>query len=261
MEESGKELSHLEFIITTSVHLILIEPNTSEPRAFGSGILITYKERLFLLSVAHVTDLKGLQTTIETYAPTKGIQSTLYGVDGMAYFTQHPVPSNITPLALEQMLNEPGERLDISFGEIKEPITLLQPEWDLGDVKIEAGHKHYIDLEKMMTDDLSRDREYDLCGRIRQRIGGNYILSEPKLVIGMKYQGTDRNRIFHRFLVPDIISNADEYRGCSGAPIFDDEGRLVALASKVRENSKLLYAFSIVECKRLLDKALEIGLL
>jgi hypothetical protein len=38
-----------------------------EPQGFGSGCIIQYKERRFLLSVAHVTDIDGLATCICKY--------------------------------------------------------------------------------------------------------------------------------------------------------------------------------------------------
>jgi hypothetical protein len=62
---------------------------------------------------------------------------------------------------------------------------------------------------------------------------------------------------FHLFKTPEEISDADDYRGCSGAPILDETGKLVGLAQSVIEGSNSIFAFSIYECKKLLDFAIE----
>ena len=55
------------------------------------------------------------------------------------------------------------------------------------------------------------------------------------------------------FLAPEIIKDADDYRGCSGAPILDNEGKIVALAMAVKTNTKIVLGLSIPEVKRLLN--------
>ena len=86
-------------------------------------------------------------------------------------------------------------------------------------------------------------------------MNGKYLQSQVTSQFGMKYHGMEG--MFHRFLVSTIIKDADDYRGCSGAPIYDDSGNLVGLACMVRENTKRLYAFPIEECRRLLDIAID----
>jgi len=63
------------------------------------------------------------------------------------------------------------------------------------------------------------------------------------------------------FLAPEIITDKENYEGCSGAPILDSQGRIVALACAVLTNSKVIYGFSIQECKKLLDYALQTWML
>ncbi|UOQ83272.1 hypothetical protein [Hymenobacter sp. 5414T-23] len=251
-----KEIRYVDLVATTTLHLVIVEPGSIEPQGFGCGVLAVYRDRVFLLSVAHVTDLVGMQTAIETNQPVEG-GSKLYGMESMCYFHEYPVPETLSAgqaIDIEKLLAEPGQRMDITFGELKENVELLQPEWDFEAFRIEAGRKNMVYLDQIATTELSYDREYNFIGRVRQKIEGKELRSQVTSQFGMKYHGTEG--LFHRFLVANIIWDADDYRGCSGAPIYDDLGNLVGLACMVRRNTKRLYAFPIEECIRLLDIAI-----
>ncbi|QRQ59279.1 hypothetical protein [Sphingobacterium multivorum] len=47
---------------------------------------------------------------------------------------------------------------------------------------------------------------------------------------------------YNVFLSPNTILDTDDYHGCSGAPIIDNEGKFVGLATAVRKNTKMIYA-------------------
>ena len=109
----------------------------------------------------------------------------------------------------------------------------------------------------MVNTPLSRQTEYALLGRIHQKVSGKWLRGDYALKSELRYQGS--RGFFHRFLTPKIIKDADDFRGCSGAPILDEEGRMVALACSVAVDTRLLYAFSIEECRRLIDIAIDAG--
>ena len=253
------ELNYPNLLAKSTLHLLMVEPKSVKPEAFGSGCLVQYQNRVFLLSVAHVTDLSGLQTCIETNQPPVNQTSPLYCVGAMSYFDEYTLSKGVKPehiRSVEELLANREGTLDVTFCEIKENIDLLQPGWDFGGVKIDAGRKVMLNLAE--AGKPSRDKTYNLCGRVRQEIKGRTIESEPVFKLGLKYKGTQGR--FHRFVVPKLITNVDDYHGCSGAPIFDEDGMLVGLASAVKPGTQLLYAFSIEECRRLLDVAIEIGM-
>ncbi|GAA6765729.1 hypothetical protein AAFH68_16670 [Flavobacterium sp. CGRL1] len=87
----------------------------------------------------------------------------------------------------------------------------------------------------------------------------NILRMTPTLKNNLKYQGSDKH--FHRFLTPKIITSKEDYQGCSGAPIIDNEGKFVGLACKLKENTKLLYGFSAKQFMNLLQISIEKGLL
>lgn len=242
----------------STVHLLIVEPTTAEPKGFGSGCFVHYKERVFLLSVAHVTDISGLQTCIETNQPPIGTTTPLYGPGTMAYVDEYRVnstlPKSIT--SIEDILGDRIETLDITFCEVGnfDPTMFLQPALDNGQIKIDAGQKIVLSLAEAGAP--HRKGEYSFCGRIKQKIVGRRIESTVIFKFELKYQGTGGR--FHRFIVPRLI-DLEEYEGCSGTPILDADGRLVALACRVKTGTQLLYAFSIEECRRLLDVAIHSG--
>jgi hypothetical protein len=242
----------------STVHLLLVEPATGEPKSFGSGCLVNYKERVFLLSVAHVTDFAGLKTCIETGQPPVGNSTPLYCPGTMQYADEYRVKSDLPKsiTSLDDVVGDLIETLDITCCEMKDfvPTMFLQPALNNGKIKIDAGQKLVHSLADAVAP--ARSGEYGLCGRIEQRIVGNQIQSNVTFKTKIKYQGTKGR--FHRFVVPRLI-NLTDYEGCSGTPILDAQGRLVALASKVMEGTQLLYGFSIEECRNLLDVAIHSG--
>ncbi len=246
----------INLIAKSSLQLMMVKPGTNVPTAFGSGCIVRYKERWFLLSVAHVTDIDGLATCIETNQQSVDLQTPVYSVGAMCYFDQYKIPKSkkIEEIkGLEDLLVNYNETLDITFCEIKENITLLQPEWDFGTYKIEKGEKVFLNLEEAGLPEIGK--LYGLCGRVRQNLNGIQLQVQPTMKLDLQFKGTKGR--FHYFIAPELITDVDDYRGCSGAPILDEDGKLVALTSSVMKNTKVIFGFSIEECKRLLDLAIE----
>ena len=133
---------------------------------------------------------------------------------------------------------------------------MLQPEWDFIDFKIEKGVKKCLNLD--LAGKPEKEKYFALCGRIGQDLKDGKLHSGPTFKFDMEYRVTMGR--FHFFTTNEIIKDKEEYEGCSGAPILDEDGKLVGLAASVKETTNILCAFSIEECKRLLDYAFEIGL-
>ena len=153
----------------------------------------------------------------------------------------------------ETLIEENGERIDLTFSKINEPLDLRQPAMDFDSFKIEASQKIILHLESATIP--NKEKEYGFYGKVKPKYSGIHLIMTPTLKHSLKYHRT--NGYFHMFLAPEIIKSADDYRGCSGAPIIDSEGKIVALACKVVEGSKIIYGFSIQECMKLIDLAID----
>ena len=257
-------MDNISLIVSSSLQLLMFDINESDntwtPLAFGSGCLVKYKERYFLLSVAHVTDIAEAYVCIETGQLSVGQTTPMQCVGGMCYFDEYKVAPHLVEQGvkeLEDLLKDPQGTVDVTFCEIKKLEALLQPAMNFGAYQIEAGAKAYLILEQ--AGKPAFNKQYGFSGRVRQQVGGKIIAAVPVLKLGLKYKKTEGR--FHIFLAPQIINDADDYRGCSGAPILDEEGMLVGLVCKVHTGTKRVFAFSIEECRRLLDNALALGML
>ena len=253
-EDSG--LDYINFVTAASQQIVIVEADTIRPVAFGSGCIVYYKDRTFLLSVAHVTNIGRYGACIETNLPPQEGKSEIYSVGSMCYFDQYKLPRNFSQLDIKGFQDLGAffdKTLDITFCEVKEDITILQPGIDFGSYKVTKGHKIILYLDDAIEPEPGK--KYGLFGKIRQKLVGTILYSQPTLKLGLQFQGKlDR---FRYFLTPEIIKNKEDWEGCSGAPIIDEDGKLVGLASSIKTNSKLLFAFSIGECKKLLNIAIE----
>jgi hypothetical protein len=259
-EQIFASMDIINLIAKASQHLLVCRPSDLKPMRHGSGCIVLYKNRKFLLTVAHVTDHEGEATCIETGLPTEELQTPIYSVGAMCYVDLYKVPPDVRQREIrrfEDLSLMFDETLEISFCEIKEDIAIIQPEWDFGAYKIVKGPKVYLNLHEAGEPD--REKLHGLCGRIKPETRGITIVTTPTLKLDLEYvQSFGR---FHLFSVPELISDSDDYRGCSGAPILDETGKLVGLLQSVLPNSNSIFAFSIEECKRLLDWAIEAKLL
>ena len=247
-------MSAEELMVKSSVHVLLLEPNSLHPASFGSGSIISYLNRFFLLTVSHVTRQEGLAAVIETNYMSKNLQSRVLPLGRLCYFDAFKLDANMQINNFEELLQQPSQPIDITFAEIEEPVNLVQEEIDFRNgLKVEKGAKFFLKVD--ITTEPNIDESYGFFGYINQEYDGLNLEKRPTLKHLLKFHRT--KGYFHKFLSPIIINDKEDYEGCSGAPILDSEGRLVALACKVVTGSKLIYGFSIQKCIKLLDLAIK----
>ena len=253
----------INLIVKASYPLYVVDPETIEPDSFGSGCIVNYQERSFLLSVRHVIDQRDKIVCIQTNQPPKeGLQSILHHVGPLCYFDEYRLPENIHDMEFQkleelQKKSDIESDLDIAFCEIKDNVECIQPEWHFGEFRIHRGHKIHLNLD--LADDPCESRIYGFSGTVRSQVEPAVIRSEPTLKFGLNYQCTVGK--YHLFRAPDIIRDPSDYRGCSGAPILEDTGKLIGLVTSINKCSGMIFGFSILECKNLLDRSLESGFL
>jgi hypothetical protein len=245
-----------ELIVKSSIQVFMANPEHPKPEVFGSGCLVNYVDRLFFLSVFHVINYD-LSAYLETNLPANEIGPPIQPIGGLCSFDLFKVTKDMQAKDFEALLQKPKETLDITFAEIKTPFTLLQPEIDFGAFKVEAGTKVHLYLDNIA--EPTSEKKYGFYGKIKHEYKGKTLEMTPTLKHGLKFHRT--NGYFHMFLAPEIIKDSEDYEGCSGAPILDDDGNLVALACKVMSGSRVIYGFSIQECIKLLRISLDTGML
>jgi len=237
-----------ELTIRSSVQIYQADKNIMKPEGFGTGCIVRYLDNTLLLSVSHVTNDDGLTTFLETNLPIDGNTTPLIPIGDLIFYDVFKIIDGMDLTNFVNLIENKTERIDVTFAKLKGKVELKQPEMDFGYFQIESSDKLMLFLDDASVPD--KDKSYSFYGKVRPEYQGFYLKMTPTLKTGLKFYRT--NGYFHMFLSHDIIKDKDDYRGCSGAPILDSDGRIVALACKVVENTKIVYGFSIQECMKLI---------
>ncbi|MDR3008576.1 MAG: serine protease [Sphingobacterium sp.] len=232
----------LDTIVLSSIPLHIIGKDSPLPISFGTGCIVKYSDRYFLITVAHVTDFENTSTLIYLNRPPENGNSVMYNVGGLTYYhvgttDQFDIEDeNI----VDSIINDENSRIDFACCEINGELTINQPEIELEIGKIKKGLKCYVDLDTQIGVP-NNELFYAFFGSIKQKkLNETRIESTLTLKYDIKFHRSESN--YNVFLVKDIIKDSDDYRGCSGSPIFDENGKFVGLATAVRENTKMVYA-------------------
>lgn len=209
------------------------------PQGIGSGAIVEYRQRRFLLTVAHVVKTNQSGWVMDT-GPLPEVG---------------PGHGTYTPFAFfyggEGSRSTGGNRmLDFCFAEISP------------DLKSHYQHRtpfktkpkrlrHIFDASHFATPDT--ESVYGFAGEINPTTyaPGSYCV-DMVAYAGLKYLRTENE--MHVFKLPMKHPGHDEFRGCSGSPIVDMQKRVVALVSCGDEEQGLIYGVSLHYCTIYLDQ-------
>lgn len=252
------ELTDAELMVLSSIQIYQTLPGDDKAIGFGSGFFADYRDRHFFISVAHVTEKGDLDNYLETNIYDKDQRAWIWKkIGGFCYFSLIDGIGVTAPEDLIQLLeNEDSQRLDICFAEVKPDIKFIQPAMDFMAFQVPKAEKITLDLNCTAFPD--GNERYGFYGKVRHDPGPRVLKSQPTLKHSLDFHRADDD--FYIFLAPEIIVDEYDYKGCSGAPVLDSQGQLVGVASAVRPNTKMIYAFSIQKCKELIDYALQMGM-
>jgi hypothetical protein len=170
MNEENNELVIAEqLMVQASIHVLIADKKHPKPVGFGSGCIIEHRDRFFLVSVRHVTELGDLTTFLETNLPPDERGTPIQPIGGLCYFDLFKVTNTTNIKEFEDLLQN-GKRLDITFAEIKHNIELIQPEIDFGAFKVNEGHKIILNTNEIATP--NKEETYGFFGRIKQKYEG-----------------------------------------------------------------------------------------
>lgn len=249
-------MTDAELMVRSSIQVFLAKADYPKPVGFGSCCIIIYRERRFFVSVSHVTDADGYNTFLETNQPFDERGPIIQPIEGICYFDQIKVTDDMSLEDFESVLQQ-GKRLDIAFAEIKHDIALLQPEMDFRAFKVEESIKLPLYMDDIALP--TKEERYGFFGKVRHQYNGMQLAMSPTLKHSLTFHRTKGD--FYMFLAPQIITDSEDYEGCSGAPILDSQCRIVALACAVYTGTRIIYGFPIQKCKELLDYALQTSML
>ncbi|MDP2162196.1 MAG: alpha/beta hydrolase, partial [Flavobacterium sp.] len=231
-------------VVKSTQHVIMLDPTTLMPTSAGSGCLIIYKERLFFVSVQHVTDKVGKQAALDMGTGNED-GTNIYSLPSLNFIDE----LNIDRLGIDTPIMQKLKSLDICYTEITDSIEIRQRLKNFGEIVVTPDSKRmvYSNLDyKPNTEEV-----YSFHGKIRGELKGNKLHQTDKLVLGIKYDG--KIGPYERFILDEKIVDKLDYQGTSGAPIFSESGEPVALVAHGYLGTEIIYGFSLRELRNYLD--------
>lgn len=226
----------LDWVPITSIPLKRLGPERT-PIEFASGCLVDYRGRRFILTVAHAVKLDSSDWIIEL-GNDEERGAEFYQPIGFLY--------------LGEMKRQTSEIADVDFAYAEVP-TNLESTFQLltpFGPRSEKRPRHIFNLATVGEPDAKE--LYAFSGEIHPEIHASLgLVTEPAVYPGLRYIKSVGP--FYQFGLPVPHPGHDFFRGCSGAPIIDTKGRLVALVSYGDISSNLVCGVALSRYRFALD--------
>lgn len=213
------------------------------PIAVASACLIDYMGCRFLLSIAHAT-INVSTWTMEiksVHKHTDGTYGTLFQPLDMGFLTQFQFEND--------KITEP-KMVDFTYLKLN-PATTSYHDLILYDNGQTLGAKRTVFTPNF---DIipSPDKKYGFFGKVRfGGVEGKRIIFEDKLEHDLTYVREEGE--YFVFKLSHKYGSHDNYRGCSGAPIIDEDQNLIGLVSYGIKSQNLIYAINIAKYRAALE--------
>jgi hypothetical protein len=200
----------------------------SLPTGLASACIFDYNRKRILLTVHHATgDMAnwGIQVRFE---PGKGTEIKLLG--SMYFLKSININTSI------------AKDIDFAYVEIPSDIEPVSQEIDGSTGAIRSETKRLfskINFDK--TPDINE--LYGFSGEIMPELIGSILMTESRTYTNLKYIGDEDD--YYIFELPFNHPGHEHFRGCSGAPILDTKGDVVALVCKGDIVNNRVYGISL----------------
>lgn len=234
-----------ESIVRSSVPLWKYDEKNI-PICNASGCLIDYAGSRFLLSIAHSSVANSIWN-FEIISAVKKLESN----DWETIF--QPVQMNfLTEFTFLPDLNNFTEPkiVDFTYKKIPKTYSSYHVLSRFADGRTIGCYrtvfKPNFDLKP------SYEKKYGFYGNVKfDGVEGRRIIFQHRLESELKYEGMKDNH--HVFRLPHAYGGHNNYLGCSGAPIIDEDGNLISLVSFGEKDSNTIHGVDISKYKSALD--------
>ncbi|MEY2792502.1 MAG: hypothetical protein RJA76_494 [Bacteroidota bacterium] len=248
----------LELTVSSCIHLVRSNLTDLIPQSLGSGVIVKYKDRFFICTVSHFSDIPNQNIGIVT-GRVKDNQTEIFYLGEFSYLTEIKFEDLPVGEDLEYCFSNPeksGKKLDIAFREISLLDNIYQQKRvfelnGLGTLTINEGSKTML----IVDDDyqINKDELCSFYGRIRPSIFEGTLHFEEQL-----YWGLSIKNIGEHFIEIDLgssIQDPTRFKGCSGSPIMDTRGRLIGLITHGESDTtkSSIYGFRFDKVKQWID--------
>lgn len=212
--EEGRPSRALEELDLKLASIPLRQLNSAGmPIGSASSCIVNYSGNHILLTVSHAVGNNGRWAIELEFEPGNGTK--LYQIG----------PQNINYLSLGTLGSGRFRELDFAYSIL--PCHILPYYQEVGpDQSISARiERKILPLDLAMTPDGSK--RYGFAGYTHASSQGGFLLGVSRVYSGLSFAGQEDE--YYRFTLPANHPPADFFQGCSGAPIMDEHGNVVAL--------------------------------
>jgi len=237
-----KEVHIFELTFCASLPLYVMAGK--EIVGFGSGVIVEYKKRYFLCTAEHLIEQNKYSIGIQRGFPTeKGVEMLIFNDFSFLKYTKLDklIPEDLNN-AIKSFENKNAVDIAIREVELLDGLIQQQISIPLGKdiIEIPWGGKCIIPINSKYN--LDKKSVFSLAGMINsQKPSLERISIEPRLIAGMKFSNITDFLI--EFDLGRPIQNYSFFKGCSGAPIFDVSGNMIAIFIGGNEDVKKPFVY------------------
>jgi len=206
------------------------------PESVASGCLVDYGEKRILLTVAHATGDMGNWAIEIAFDESRG-EAQCYQLGDMHYLESGSLSTGRSRM------------VDLAYAEVPSD---LQPRYQK--LTPEGRVEHDQAREILVPDfdvEPSAGETYGFAGQIRTALRGRFLLAESAAYYPLTFDRREGD--YFVFRLPFPHPGHEHFEGCSGAPILDSNGRLVALVCHGRIDEDSIYGVSLRRYRGALD--------
>lgn len=209
------------------------------PTGIASGCLLDYGGKRLLLTVEHATgDQKNWAIEI---GYEKGKGAKCYQLGAMNFLLRGTISTGNV------------DKIDFSYVEVPRDLVAYRQKLDpSGNVMAE------MPVEVFHTDTFivpSKDERYGFAGHVKPNLqkqsSQTALMTEFKVYHDLSFVKKEDH--FYIFKLPMKYSGHADFKGCSGAPIIDTKGNVVALVCKGNAGSDEIYGIALKDYQIPLD--------
>lgn len=234
----------LKFIQSSGIQLRELN-DQGLPCSIGSGCLMNIGNRRFILTVFHVTKhSKKWCAQIKFNDEVQQIE--VYFLKQFNYIADFDYQNNRI------------KEVEFAFVEVNPDLECFFHNRNYLGQTLELRHRSIFNEFDVI--DPNQNAIYGFSGDIMPALldKGETFVTDHHTYPGLKYDRTEGD--FHCFKLPVEHPGHDYFRGCSGAPIVDTEGKIASLVSCSPEGKNEIYGINLSKCLRTIVPALGVFL-
>lgn len=225
----------LEMLETSSINLVKLDDRDLPTKGHGSGVLINYDKYIYLLTVTHNIG----DGTRELQIPMKWTTKIDDSVQPIGRYLK----SAMAGKAYEGMQDpmEVMENIDFSYCRYPYDEVPVFNKINKDTEKVQYSKRCTV-FEKTAVEGPSTDAIYGFAGHTKPNVMRDDFSTEESFIrlteflvaYDLKYVGEEKTKygMQYAFELPEGHSTEEAtFKGCSGAPILDGDGKIVALVS------------------------------